>query len=134
MKFKQEKDLLAISIATTLFILFVIFIPSTGLRIILGLPFLLFFPGYTLIAALFPRKGDLDSVERIALGFGVSIGAVILTGLVLNFIWRLDVYPAHCEQPDLHALPRESVDRPLPAGAQRLVQRHPAQSGRLRRY
>lgn len=94
MKFEQQKDLVAISIVTALFILFVVFTPSTALRVILGLPFILFFPGYTLIAALFPRKGDLDGVERIALSFGVSVAVLILVGLVLNFVWRLDVYPA----------------------------------------
>lgn len=93
MRFKQELDLLAIIITTILFILLVVFLPYTVLRIILGLPLLLFFPGYTLLAALFPRKVHLEGVERIALGFGVSIGVTILIGLILNFVWRLDVYP-----------------------------------------
>lgn len=93
MRFKQELDLLAIIITTILFILLVVFLPYTVLRIILGLPLLLFFPGYTLLAALFPRKVHLEGLERIALGFGVSIGVTILIGLILNFVWRLDVYP-----------------------------------------
>jgi uncharacterized membrane protein len=42
-------------------------------------------PGYTLIAALFPGKDDLDSIERIALSFGLSIAIVPLIGLGLNF-------------------------------------------------
>ena len=44
------------------------------LRIILGLPFILFIPGYILIFALFPtRKTDkgIDIIERIALSFGL---------------------------------------------------------------
>jgi uncharacterized membrane protein len=32
----------------------------------------LFLPGYALIAALFPRKDDLDGIERIALSFGLT--------------------------------------------------------------
>ena len=37
------------------------------------------------IAALFPRKDDLDGIERIALSFGLSIAVVPLTGLALNY-------------------------------------------------
>ncbi|TET55215.1 MAG: DUF1616 domain-containing protein [Dehalococcoidia bacterium] len=33
--------------------------PSSTARTILGLPFLLLFPGYALQAALFPKKGSL---------------------------------------------------------------------------
>jgi uncharacterized membrane protein len=45
----------------------------------------LFLPGYALIAALFPRKNDLDGIERLALSFGLSIAVVPLIGLGLNF-------------------------------------------------
>ena len=57
---------------------------SGALRIVLGLAFVLFFPGYTLIAALFPGKDALDSIERLALSFGLSIAVVPLIGLILN--------------------------------------------------
>ena len=42
-------------------------------------------PGYTLIAALFIRKDDLDGIERIALSFGLSIAITPLLGLGLNY-------------------------------------------------
>ncbi len=45
----------------------------------------LFLPGYSLIATLFPRKDDLDAIERIALSFGLSIAVVPLLGLALNY-------------------------------------------------
>jgi len=45
----------------------------------------LFLPGYSLIAALFPRKDDLDAIERIALSFGLSIAITPLLGLALNY-------------------------------------------------
>jgi len=45
----------------------------------------LFLPGYSLIATLFPRKGDLDAIERIALNFGLSIAITPLLGLALNY-------------------------------------------------
>jgi uncharacterized membrane protein len=46
----------------------------------------LFFPGYTLISALFPRKDSLSGVERLALSFGLSIAVVPLIGLILNYM------------------------------------------------
>ncbi len=64
------------------------------LRVVLGLPFVLFFPGYTLIAALFPGREDLDGIERVALSFGLSIAVVPLIGLILNYTpWGIRLYP-----------------------------------------
>jgi uncharacterized membrane protein len=57
-------------------------------RIILGLPFIIFIPGYVLIFALFPTKKTdrgIDILERIALSFGLSIAVVPLIGLGLNY-------------------------------------------------
>ena len=45
----------------------------------------LFLPGYSLIATLFPRRDDLDAIERIALSFGLSIAVTPLLGLALNY-------------------------------------------------
>lgn len=54
----------------------------------------LFVPGYTLIAALFPRRGDLDGIERVALSFGLSIAVVPLIGLGLNYTpWGIRLTP-----------------------------------------
>lgn len=66
------------------------------LRVALGVPFVLFFSGYCLVSALFPRKGVLDGVERIALGFGLSIALIPLIGLVLNYTpWGIKSIPIH---------------------------------------
>ncbi len=46
---------------------------------------MLFLPGYALIATLFPRKDDLDAIERVALSFGLSIAISPLLGLALNY-------------------------------------------------
>ncbi len=63
-------------------------------RIPLGLAMVLFVPGYTLIAALFPKKEDLDGIERIALSFGLSIAVVPLIGLGLNYTqWGIRLTP-----------------------------------------
>lgn len=56
-----------------------------ALRIALGLVFVLFSPGYCLIAVLFPGRTSLGGVERVALSFGLSIAVVPLIGLVLNY-------------------------------------------------
>ena len=78
---------------TTIFIL-VPSLSSTWIRTVLGLPMVLFFPGYALIAALFPKKDDLDEIERIALSFGLSIAVVPLLGLGLNYTpWGIRLIP-----------------------------------------
>jgi len=84
LKVKLPIDLLIIDILSVLLILIIIFIPATVARVILGLPFLLFFPGYVLVAALFPRS-EMDAIERIALSFGMSIAVTTLIGLGLNY-------------------------------------------------
>jgi len=73
------------SILIITLVIIIVFIPSLVLRVILGLPFLLFSPGYSLILALFPRKNQITGVERVALSFGLSIAIVPLIGLVLNY-------------------------------------------------
>ncbi|AKB42398.1 MAG TPA: DUF1616 domain-containing protein [Methanosarcina vacuolata] len=69
-------------------------INETMFRNILGLPLVLFLPGYALIAALFPAKSDLDGIERVALSFGLSIAVVPLIGLGLNYTpWGIRTLP-----------------------------------------
>lgn len=72
----------------------IIFFPSSVLRIVLGVPFLLFFPGYTLMAALFTKKDGMDSIERVAFSFCLSIAVVALTGFILNYTpWGIRLEP-----------------------------------------
>jgi uncharacterized membrane protein len=76
-----------LSIPVTLF-------TSDLVRVVLGSFFVLFFPGYVLIAALFPEKKSLSNVERLALSFGLSIAVVPLIGLVLNYTpWGIRLDP-----------------------------------------
>ena len=95
-----------------------VFLPivrATPLRILSGLPLVLFAPGYAPIAALFPEAGiddaeptadgtdgtaaaisdrGIDGIERVALSFGLGIAAVPLLGLVLNFTpWGIRLVP-----------------------------------------
>lgn len=60
-------------------------VPVEALRVALGVPFVLFLPGYALQAAFLPRTGGLDGVERAALSFGLSLALVPLVGLALHF-------------------------------------------------
>lgn len=89
---RDSRDLQAV-IVITLLTAFVISIPIPfsiilPLRIVLGLLFILLLPGYALIAALFPKKGDLDGIERVALSLGFSIVVATLIGLLLNYTPR----------------------------------------------
>lgn len=90
-------------VGLTIIAVFTPIVNETPLRVIVGLPFVLFVPGYALIAALFPEEGDspteadttdsvtpannggIDGIERVALSFGTSIAIVPLVGLILNF-------------------------------------------------
>jgi uncharacterized membrane protein len=82
---KESWDLVGVVILSLVLVLTIILVPEFPLRIILGIPFLLFFPGYALIAFLFPEKKDLDAIERIALSFGFSIAISPLIGFGLNY-------------------------------------------------
>lgn len=80
-------DLLIILLITflTIISIYVPIISETPLREISGLLFVLFIPGYVLTSALFPRKKDLENIERIALSFGLSLAISPLIGLALNY-------------------------------------------------
>ncbi|WP_158855679.1 DUF1616 domain-containing protein [Halorhabdus sp. CUG00001] len=106
-------DLAAMCLLVVLTVVFV-FVPvlnETPLRVLFGLAFVLFVPGYAFVAALFPEVGGtamdgderdasvtdragIDGIERVALSFGLSIAIVPLTGLVLNFTpWGIRLGP-----------------------------------------
>ena len=93
LKAKLRNEILVICIITIMLIPIIAFSPSNALRIIFGLPFVLLFPGYTLIAALFPRKGTTSGTERLALSIALSLAIVIIIGFVLNYIWAISLYP-----------------------------------------
>ncbi|WP_435196328.1 DUF1616 domain-containing protein [Natronomonas sp. EA1] len=110
-------------VALTVGAVFLPVVNETPLRVVVGLPFVLFVPGYAFIAALFPEAGatpddldeeaaaessessepseppetdreGIDGIERVALAFGTSIAIVPLIGLVLNFTpWGIRLVP-----------------------------------------
>jgi uncharacterized membrane protein len=68
--------------------------PLLYVRYVLGGVFILFLPGYMLISALYPRAGELDELERLALSIGLSLAIVPLVGLVLNYTpWGITLAP-----------------------------------------
>ena len=92
--FKTERDLILVTILSTLLIAVIAFFPDSSVRILLGLPFILLFPGYTLICALFPGKEDLEIVERLALCLWGSVAVTSLIGLALNYTaFGITLYP-----------------------------------------
>lgn len=102
-------------VVCTAIVVFVPVVNETPLRVVFGLPFVLFVPGYAFVAALFPEAGPatgtetptdesetrgtvdgrgIDGIERVALSFGLSIAIVPLIGLVLNFTpWGIRLGP-----------------------------------------
>jgi len=98
MKYKKNvpSDILIVIFFVLCTVIFIVIPPlaTSWIRTVLGLPMVLFFPGYALIAALFPKKDDLDGIERTALSFGLSIAVVPLLGLALNYTpWGIRLVP-----------------------------------------
>lgn len=85
---------LTIIVILTIILLPVVYLTTGPFRIVLGAIFLLFFPGYALLAALFPRKDSLENFERVVLSFVLSVALVPLVGLILNYTpWGIRLWP-----------------------------------------
>jgi uncharacterized membrane protein len=93
-EFSPDLVLVIVYAAAGIIAIYLPILNDTPLRIILSLPIILFIPGYCLIAALFPKEGDVDLLERILLSIGFSIAIAPLIGLVLNFTpWGIRLEP-----------------------------------------
>jgi len=67
---------------------------SGPFRIVLGVMFLIFFPGYALLAVLFPKKDSLQYLERVVLSLVLSFAIVSLVALMLNYTpWGIRLVP-----------------------------------------
>ncbi len=94
MELKKYWDLLTIISLSFLLDALILYYPESLLRKALGLAFVLFFPGYVFVTALFPERKELDNLERLALSFGLSIAIVPLIGLGLNYTpWGIRLNP-----------------------------------------
>ncbi|OGO08345.1 MAG: hypothetical protein A3K46_04860, partial [Chloroflexi bacterium RBG_13_60_9] len=86
------KDLSILAGLSLLFPIVIVWITASGgsaagslLRIVLAIPYLVFFPGYVLTSALFPGRDSLTTLERLGISLGLSISVVAFTGYGLNF-------------------------------------------------
>jgi uncharacterized membrane protein len=65
----------------------------TALRLVMGLAYVLFIPGYLLQALLFPRHDALDSIERAGMSLGLSIALVPALVLLLDRLpWGVSLW------------------------------------------
>jgi len=78
-------DLIAISLLIMALICVIFLFSVPWLRIILGFLFVVFIPGYSLLAVIFPRRNEISLTTRLALSIGLSIVLSILVGLILAF-------------------------------------------------
>jgi uncharacterized membrane protein len=81
-------DLVLCLLCSVILIPFALFHIEDQGRLVLGVLFMLFIPGYVLVSALFPckRQGEgINVIERIGLSLAASIALVPLFGLALNF-------------------------------------------------
>ncbi|NPE27891.1 DUF1616 domain-containing protein [Methanococcoides sp. SA1] len=89
--FKSDKclytqDLIATVVFAMLAVLFILVPPlnETPLRIFFALPLIFFIPGYTFIAMMFPKKGDISNIERFTLSVGFSIAITVFDGFAVS--------------------------------------------------
>jgi len=93
-KFPVDLALVVVWLVASIVAIYLPLLIATPLRIMLALPIVLFIPGYCLIAALFPKKDDIDLIERMVLSIGLSIVVVPLIGLGLHFTsWGIRLDP-----------------------------------------
>ncbi len=92
---KKYSDLFIILLWTIISYIFVIIptLENTIIRVVLGIPVILFIPGYVTIAALFPKRQSLRYIERIALSLGLSIAIIPLLSLILNYTHNIKLFP-----------------------------------------
>jgi uncharacterized membrane protein len=70
--------------------------PWVYLRYIFGAVYVLYVPGAVFIEALYPKRDELEDLERFALGVGLSLALVPLVGLVLNYTpWGIRLNPIY---------------------------------------
>lgn len=83
-----KNELLYVCTSTLLLDSVILLFPSSPLRGILAILLVLLFPGYLISVILFPRKGDLTSIERIALSLGLSLSVTPIPAVVMNYTPR----------------------------------------------
>jgi uncharacterized membrane protein len=94
MQISVKQALIGINVVSVLLVLIVIGLPNNPLRIVIGLPFLLFSPGYALTVAVFPKRHLTDIVEKVLLWFALSVVVVSVIAFAMNYTpWGVRLYP-----------------------------------------
>ena len=86
MRLKTTSDLLVICIWTVAAAIAAMLGAWSWIRIVLGLPLVLLFPGYCLVAVAAPRNNDLKPIARLAISVGVSLIFFPLLDVLLNYL------------------------------------------------
>jgi uncharacterized membrane protein len=69
-------------------------VPWVYVRYVSGAVYVLYVPGAVFIEMLYPKRDELEDLERFALGVGLSLALVPLVGLVLNYTpWGIRLNP-----------------------------------------
>ena len=85
MRIKLGNGLAIINALSLIFFATFVLFHSNILGLIIGIPLVLFTPGYSLLVFLFPVNSHLKLSERIVLSFILSAALVILLLLGLNY-------------------------------------------------
>ena len=92
--YPNDLKLVIVWLAAAILAIYLPVLNETPVRVVLALPVVLFIPGYCVILALFPKKGDIDLTVRIVISICVSLAVVPLIGLGLNFTpWGIRLDP-----------------------------------------
>jgi len=87
-----------IGFLTLIFFPIIILVPQDSpillLRVIMGILFGIFIPGWVIANIFFPRIYEtINQIERVLISMGINIGISIFTGLILNTVWIIDSIP-----------------------------------------
>lgn len=85
MELRISRVLLGINALSLILLLLLWVFANPWPGVLLGVPFLLFSPGFTLLAALSPKRGPMGNTERLILSFVLSIAVTAFLGLGLNY-------------------------------------------------
>jgi len=87
--------LILLNLLSVILIVVIMFLHIGLLRMILVVPYLLFVPGYALLAVIFVKEKEISGVERLVLSVVLSFVIEVLIGLFLNYIvWGIRLEPA----------------------------------------
>jgi uncharacterized membrane protein len=93
MLIKSRHIFIAVFVLTLLLVLIITVFPGSVLRVVLGLPLVLFFPGYTVMSAIFPRESIISRLDKVVLSFAVSIAVTGFVGLAVSYSpWGIGLY------------------------------------------